>query len=103
MGGGQNPNTVDAQIETVFSVVNHSGCILASTKSSITVSVGSILQYSVSAGVGPQPSICTFAGAAVPCGTNQITLTTAGTAGKLVLENSANGGSDTDRITISAQ
>jgi hypothetical protein len=85
MGGGQNPNTVDEQIQTMFSVLNHSGCILSSTKSSITVSVGTILQYSVTAGVGPQPSICTFAGAAVPCGTNQIPLTTAGTAGKLVL------------------
>jgi hypothetical protein len=104
VGGGQNSNTVDKQIQNEFSVVNNSGCILSYTKSSITVSVGTILQYNVTAGPGPQPSTCTFAGATVPCGTNQITLpATAGTVGKLVLDNKANGGSDTDRITISAQ
>jgi hypothetical protein len=102
MGGGQNPNTVDKQIQTEFTVLNHTGCILSTTKSSLTVSVGTTLQYNVTAGPGPQPSSCNLAGAAVPCDTNQITFTAAGTV-KLVLDNKANGGSDSDRITISAQ
>jgi hypothetical protein len=102
LGGGQNPNSVDEQMTTSFTVLNN-GCIAAWTKNSVTATKGTVLQYNVTRGVGPQPSTCTLNNAAVPCGINQITLTATGKVATLVIDNKANGGSDTDRITISAQ
>ncbi len=104
-GGGQNPSTVDKQIQTSFTVINNSGCIVSWTKSSVTATKGTILQYDANVGNGPQPSTCTLNGVAIArATTHQITLpATSGTAGKLYLDNKANGGKDADRITVSAQ
>jgi hypothetical protein len=103
-GGGQNPNSVDKQIMTSFTVMN-GGCIVGWTKSSVTVTPGTILEVNVKAGMGPQPTYCTLNDVQIDLDMNYL-LPIVGpdfSGGKLVCDNKDNGGKDADRMTISVQ
>jgi len=103
-GGGQKPNGVDLQIQTKFTVTN-GGCIIGSTTSSVTVSVGSVVAIDCHQGTGPDPTSGTWNGVPIPHDTPlTIICPTVGETGKLILTNgAAPGGKDTDRMTINAQ
>ncbi len=106
-GGGQSPNNVDLQIQTLFTATGGDcgGCLIASSTSSVTFNVGSVISVDINQGKGPAPTSGTWNGASVPLDTPlSIECSTAGTAGKLVLTNKdAVGGNDTDRITVNCQ
>jgi hypothetical protein len=95
---------VDLQIQTAFTVTN-GGCVLGSTTSSVTFSVGSTVTVDWHKGTGPNPTSATWNNVSVPMDTPlSIVCPTTGQTGKLVLtNNAASGGKDTDRITIDAQ
>jgi hypothetical protein len=99
-GGGQNPNGADLQIQTEFTVTN--GCINGYTTKSITVSVGSTVEVNCHVGVGPDPTSGTWNKVQLPQDTPlTIECPTVGEAGKLIITNkAAEGGKDTDRMTI---
>jgi hypothetical protein len=103
-GGGQSPNNVDLQLQTLFTVTND-GCILDSSTSTITVSVGSVVNVDCHQGTGPAASYGTWNGVPLPQDTPlTIVCPTVGDAGKLIITNKdAVGGSDTDRMTIKVQ
>jgi hypothetical protein len=105
-GGGQNPSTVDKQVQTSFTVVGNSGCIVSYTKSKVVVTPGTILLFDCKVGNGPQPGNGTWQGNALAFDpvTHEITCPAAtGDVGKLIVDNKSNGGSDTDRITVAVQ
>ena len=103
-GGGQKPSTVDMQIQTEFTVVGD-GCIVASTDSTITVAPGTVLQFNCKAGLGPDPTNGTWQGVPLTTDTTHTIVcpTTSGDVGKLILDNKANNGKDSDRMTIKVQ
>ncbi|MCK9420581.1 MAG: hypothetical protein M0R70_14510 [Nitrospirae bacterium] len=103
-GGGQSPNNVDLQIQTLFTVTND-GCVLGSTTGTVTVSVGSVVSVDCHQGKGPNATSGTWNGVAIPKDTPlSIVCPTVGEAGKLVITNKdAAGGKDTDRVTILVQ
>ncbi len=103
-GGGQNPRTVDLQIQTAFTVTND-GCIADFTASSITCTPGTIMSVNFKAGTGPHPSSATWNGVPIPMDT-LFTIecpAATGEVGKLLLDNKDSGGKDADRITVSVQ
>jgi hypothetical protein len=104
-GGGQKPSSVDLQIQTNFSVTNN-GCIVASSTSTVTATPGTILQFDCQRGTGPAPSAGTWNGVALnpdPATHTIVCPAATGDVGKLVLDNKANGGTDTDRMTVRVQ
>jgi hypothetical protein len=103
-GGGQNPNSIDLQIQSRFTVAND-GCIINSTDSTITVTPGTVLIFDGKAGVGPQPTSVTWEGANIPAESNHIIECPAvpGEVGQLVLDNKDGGGKDVDRIIITVR
>jgi hypothetical protein len=102
-GGGQKPSGADLQIETSFTVMN-SGCIGASTASTLACTPGTVLQVNFRAGYGPNPTSATWQSNTIPADTNFTFTCTAGNVYKLVLDNKgAVGGKDTDRITVNVQ
>ncbi len=100
-GGGQNPNSVDLQIQTKFAVMGD-GCIVDFTDSTLTVTSGTKLLADFKAGRGPNPTSGTWKGVSVPTDINQIIECpdAAGEVGQLILDNKDGGGKDADRITI---
>ena len=102
-GGGQSPNNVDLQIQTLFTVIN--GCVIDASKNSLTVTVGSTITADGHLGTGPAATSGTWIGDPIPHDTPlTIECPTAGTAGKLILTNKdGEGGKDTDRITIKCE
>ncbi len=103
-GGGGSASGADLQIQTSFTVMNAAGCITSSMDNSITVTPGTIMQVNIRAGLGPHPTSATWQGNSIATDCNfMITCPDAiGEAGKLILDNTAaDGGQDTDRITIS--
>jgi len=106
MGGGQNPATVDKQVQTQFKVHNNSGCIVSYTSSKIVVSPGTILEFDCQTYSNPKPSSGTWQGAALAFDpVNHIITCPApsGDVGRLSVDNKISGGKDTDRITVSVQ
>jgi hypothetical protein len=103
-GGGQNPNTVDLQIQTAFTVLND-GCISGSSASTVTCTPGTVMLVNVKAGQGPQPTSCTWNGVSLG-GDYSFTITCpdfSGDVGKLICDNKDSAGKDIDRITVSVQ
>jgi len=103
-GGGQNPGSVDLQIQTSFTVIG-GGCIVGSTASSVSVTPGTVLEFNCKMGTGPHPTSGTWKGVPLTTdSTHQIVCPTAtGDVGKLILDNKSAGGSDTDRMTVKVQ
>jgi len=102
-GGGQSPNNVDLQIQTLFKVTN--GCILDSSTSSITVSAGSTVEVDCHHGTGPAFTSGTWNGNPMSNDTpTSIACPVAGETVKLIITNKdAQGGKDTDRMSIFVQ
>jgi hypothetical protein len=89
---------------TSFTVMN-GGCIVGWTKSSVTVTPGTILHYDYKKGLGPEPTSRTWDGVPIPTDSDHLIECPgpSGEVGKLILDNKDNGGKDADRMTVSVQ
>ncbi len=103
-GGGQNPKTVDLQMQETFTVAND-GCIVDWAASSVTCTPGTTLLVNVKAGLGPMPTSCTWNDVPVPMNTPYVIEcpAAAGDLGMLICDNKDAGGKDVDRITVTVQ